>query len=224
MEMKKYAVIVAGGSGTRMGHQLPKQFLQIHGRPLIWYTLTAFLDAYPDLEIILVLPAAHVRTGAAILKDFDLEARVRILVGGETRFHSVRAGLALVTSPSIVFVHDGVRCLLTKALIQRCYETAVEFGSAIPCIGSRDSLRLITENESHALDRDTIKLVQTPQTFHSDWLLPAYASARGSSFTDDAAVVEAMDHQLHLVEGETDNIKITTPMDLVVAEHLLNRP
>lgn len=222
--MKRYAVIVAGGSGTRMGHQLPKQFLQIHGRPLIWYTLTVFLEAYHDLEIILVLPAAHVRTGAVILKDFGLEARVRILVGGETRFDSVRAGLALVTGPSIVFVHDGVRCLLTQSLIHRCYETALEFGSAIPCIDSRDSVRLITENESHALDRSTIKLVQTPQTFHSEWLLPAYAAARGSSYTDDAAVVEAMDHKLHLVEGETDNIKITTPADLILAAHLLNLP
>lgn len=221
--MKKFAVIVAGGSGTRMGQQLPKQFLPIHGRPLIWYTITAFLQAYADLEIILVLPPAHVRTGAAIMKEFAFESRVRISVGGETRFHSVRAGLALVTNPSIVFVHDGVRCLLTEALIHRCFETAVEYGSAIPCIDSRDSVRLLTENESHALDRSKVKLVQTPQTFHSEWLLPAYAAAHGSSFTDDAAVVEARGHQLHLVEGEIENIKITTPIDLVIAGHLLGQ-
>jgi 2-C-methyl-D-erythritol 4-phosphate cytidylyltransferase len=220
--MKKYAVIVAGGIGKRMGTQAPKQFLLLQGRPVLWHTLTIFLDAYEDLDIILVLPEEHMDTGRAILGSTHAHGRIRITAGGETRFHSVRKGLELMGGEeSVIFVHDGVRCLLTKELVHRCYESAVAFGSAIPVIESRDSVRLVTASGNEALERSRVKLVQTPQTFLSTILLPAYAAAYQERFTDEATVVEAAGHMVRLIEGELNNIKITTPADMIIAEQLL---
>ena len=220
--MKKYAVIVAGGSGSRMNSNLPKQFLLLNGKPVLYYTLDTFLKAYNDLQIILVLPAEHIAAGQEIIDAFFDYERIRITEGGRTRFHSVQNGLQLVTEESMVFVHDGVRCLLTANLIQRCYEAALEFGSAIPVIDSKDSVRLITEDGNEALERSKIKLVQTPQTFHSKILIPAYKIDYKDKFTDEATVVEAFGMKVHLIEGEEDNIKITRPVDLTVAEGMIN--
>ena len=220
--MKKYAVIVAGGSGSRMNSNLPKQFLLLNGKPVLYYTLDTFLKAYNDLEIILVLPAEHIAAGQEIIDAFFDYERIRITEGGRTRFHSVQNGLQLVTEESMVFVHDGVRCLLTTNLIERCYEAALEFGSAIPVIDSKDSVRLITEDGNEALERSKIKLVQTPQTFHSKILIPAYKIDYKDKFTDEATVVEAFGMKVHLIEGEEDNIKITRPVDLTVAEGMIN--
>ena len=219
--MKKYAVVVAGGSGLRMGTQVPKQFLLIHGRPLLWYTLNAFLDAYEDLEIVLVVPEEHLETGKTILNSTRAPGRIRMVPGGATRFHSVQNGLRHIREDSVIFVHDGVRCLLTVGLVHHCYETCLVYGSAIPVIDSRDSVRLVSAGGSEAVDRSRVKLVQTPQTFLSKILLPAYDVEYRESFTDDASVVEACDGTVHLVEGEINNIKITTPMDLAIAEKLL---
>ena len=216
--MKKYAVIVAGGSGSRMNSNLPKQFLLLNGKPVLYYTIDTFLKSYEDLEIILVLPEDHIAAGQEIIDAFFDYSRIRITEGGRTRFHSVQNGLQLINEESIIFVHDGVRCLLTPALIHRCYEAAVESGSAIPVIDSKDSIRMITEDGNEALDRNTIKLVQTPQTFHSKILLPAYKIDYKDKFTDEATVVEAFGLKVLLVEGEEHNIKITRPLDLEIAE------
>jgi|SRR5688572_6552770 len=216
--MKKYAVIVAGGSGSRMNSNLPKQFLLLNGKPVLYYTIDTFLKSYEDLEIILVLPEDHIAAGQEIIDAFFDYTRIRITEGGRTRFHSVQNGLQLINEESIIFVHDGVRCLLTPALIHRCYEAAVESGSAIPVIDSKDSIRMITEDGNEALDRNTIKLVQTPQTFHSKILLPAYKIDYKDKFTDEATVVEAFGLKVLLVEGEEHNIKITRPLDLEIAE------
>ena len=216
--MKKYAVIVAGGSGSRMNSNLPKQFLLLNGKPVLYYTIDTFLNSYEDLEIILVLPEDHIAAGQEIIDAFFDYTRIRITAGGRTRFHSVQNGLQLINEESIIFVHDGVRCLLTTALIHRCYEAAVESGSAIPVIDSKDSIRMITEDGNEALDRTTIKLVQTPQTFHSKILLPAYKIDYKDKFTDEATVVEAFGLKVLLVEGEEHNIKITRPLDLEIAE------
>src|SRR5882757_913959 len=169
--MQKYAVIVAGGSGLRMGTQVPKQFLLLGGKPVLWHTLNVFLEAYEDLAIILVLPEEHMETGKAILYSTQAPERIRIVAGGPTRFQSVKNGLRCVEKDSVVFVHDGVRCLLTTALVHRCYEMAVEYGAAIPVIDSKDSVRLVTPEGNTALDRSRVKLVQTPQTFLSRILL-----------------------------------------------------
>ena len=220
--MKKYAVIVAGGSGSRMQTNLPKQFLLLNGKPVLFYTIDTFLKSYEDLQIILVLPEDHVAAGQEIINAFFDYDRIRITEGGRTRFHSVQNGLQLITEESIVFVHDGVRCLLTTDLIHRCYEAAIEFGSAIPVIDSKDSVRMITEDGNEALERSKIKLVQTPQTFHSKIILPAYKIDYKDKYTDEATVAEAFGMKVHLIDGEEDNIKITRPVDLTVAEGMID--
>jgi 2-C-methyl-D-erythritol 4-phosphate cytidylyltransferase len=160
-------------------------------------------------------------TGRAILYSTYAPHRIRMVIGGATRFHSVQNGLKPIREDSIIFVHDGVRCLVTAELVHRCYEKALRFGSAIPVIDSRDSVRLMTATGHEAIDRTRVKLVQTPQTFLSHILLPAYRTEYREAFTDEATVVEAFDCKVHLVEGEANNIKITTPADLAVAEKLI---
>jgi len=222
--MKKYAVIVAAGSGVRMGSVLPKQFLLIHNKPVLWYTLHKFLKSYKDIHIIVVLPAEYYDTGLAICDEMDAVHPIRAIVGGDTRFHSVQKGLSLVEDESVVFIHDAVRCLISPSLIHHCFEETQKFGSAIPCVDAKDSVRLIHATGHKSIKRSDIKLVQTPQTFQSGILLPAYQTQYHEDFTDDASVVEATGYEVHLVEGEQNNIKITTPLDLAIAEELLDPP
>lgn len=219
--MKKYAVIVAGGSGLRMGTAVPKQFLELQGRPVLWYTITAFLDSFPDLEIILVLPHAHLQTGLHLTQTTRDPARVWITEGGETRFHSVKAGLDHIHQHSIVFVHDGVRCLLTPELVRRCYDSAMEKGNAIPAIAAVDTIRVETVKGNEQVDRNKVRIIQTPQAFYSDIIKAAFEQDYEESFTDEASVVERLGVKIHLVEGETTNIKITRPLDILIAEKIL---
>lgn len=219
--MFKYAIIVAGGTGTRMGSATPKQFLLLQDKPVLYYTIKTFLEAYADLQIILVLPEEYTDMGREIIDAYFDYSRIQITAGGETRFHSVQNGLALVERDSIVFVHDGVRCLVTTDLIQRCYDAALEAGSAIPVMAIKDSVRRLKENDSEAVDRNALVTVQTPQTFHSKILLPAFEIDYKERFTDEASVVEAFGLKITLVPGEEHNIKITRPIDLQVAEALL---
>jgi 2-C-methyl-D-erythritol 4-phosphate cytidylyltransferase len=219
--MKKYAVIVAGGSGVRMGTQVPKQFLLLHGKPVLWHTIRVFLRAYEDLEILLVAPEAHLETARTLVNATEAPHRIRIVPGGDTRFQSVRNGVLLIREEAVIFVHDGVRCLLSTELVNRCYEQTLKLGSAIPVVDSRDSVRVVTGESNAAIERSRVKLVQTPQTFLSSVLQPAYAQDYRESFTDEASVVEAYGGKVSLIAGETNNIKITTPMDLVMAEQLL---
>jgi 2-C-methyl-D-erythritol 4-phosphate cytidylyltransferase len=219
--MKKNAVIVAGGTGTRMNTSMPKQFLLLNGKPILYYTLDTFLKSYDDLKIILVLPEEYIAAGQEIIDAFFDYSRIQITAGGRTRFHSVQNGLQLITEESIIFVHDGVRCLLTSALIKRCFTAALENGTAIPVISSKDSVRLITQASNEVIDRERIRLVQTPQTFHSKILLPAFNIDFKDKFTDEASVVEAFGIKVDLIEGEENNIKITTPFDLLLAEQMI---
>lgn len=219
--MKKYAVIVAGGSGSRMGSGTPKQFLLLKDKPVLYYTLHTFLQAYEDLQIILVLPEEYTGAGQEIIDAYFNYSRIQITAGGRTRFHSVQNGLQLIKDESIVFVHDAVRCLLSTELIHRCYEAAMEHGAVIPVINSKDSVRYITGEGNNALERSQVKLVQTPQTFHSKILLPAFAIDYKDKFTDEATVVEAFGIKVYLVEGEEQNFKITLPQDMQLAALLL---
>lgn len=223
--MKKFAVIVAGGKGVRMGSVVPKQFLELHDRPVLWYTLKTFLAAYEDLRIVLVTPAGYRDMAGGLVESLDANARIVLAEGGHERFHSVRNGLDMIkgeASGSIVFVHDGVRCLVSVELIRRCYEQALQLGSAVPAVDCRDSIRLVDdEGGSKPIDRSRIKLVQTPQTFRGDILLEAYAIDHQEAFTDEATVVEVAGHAVHLIEGEMNNIKITMPADLALASLLL---
>lgn len=219
--MKKYAVIVAGGSGKRMGTELPKQFLLLQGKPVLWHTLHTFLTAFDDLEIILVLPQAFIKEGEAIIQSLGHKANITIIEGGATRFNSVRNGLAYVTEESVVFVHDGVRCLVTKELIRRCYDQAVKKGSAVPAVSATDSLRIITGKSTTVVDRTNVRIIQTPQTFLSELLLPAFNTTYAEAFTDEATVFETSGKKVFLIEGDYENIKITRPADLVIAENVL---
>jgi len=220
--MKKIALIVAGGKGSRMNNDIPKQFLLLKNKPVLYYTLKAFTDAYENIEIILVLPEEHISKGQEIIDGYFNHSRIRITAGGRTRFHSVQNGLALINEESIIFVHDGVRCLITSDLIKKCYETAVENGNAVPAVECGDSVRLLTANGNRIVDRNKVKLIQTPQTFHSKILLPAYKIDYKDKFTDEASVVEAYGLTINLIEGEKNNIKITTPADLHLAGILLS--
>ena len=220
--MNKYAIVVAGGTGTRMGANIPKQFILLKDKPVLYYTLKTFLEAYNDLQVILVLPVEYTDMGQEIIDAYFDKERIRITAGGDTRFQSVKNGLQLVEDDSIIFVHDGVRCLLTEDLIHRCYASAVETGTAIPVITSKDSIRIVHEDGNDAIDRNKVMLVQTPQTFHSKILLPAFKIDYKEKFTDEATVVEAYGLKVTLVEGEENNIKITKPMDLLIAEKIIN--
>ena len=215
--MKKYAIIVAGGKGIRMGNNLPKQFILLNNKPVLYYTLKAFLDSYADFQVVLVLPLDYTDMGQEIIDAYFDKSRIRIAAGGDTRFQSVKNGLALVVEEAIVFV----RCLISKELIHRCYEQAVETGTAIPAITSSDSIRIITEEGNEAFDRTNVKLIQTPQTFHSKIILPAFQIDYKDKFTDEATVAEAYGINVSLVEGEESNIKITRPIDLLIAERIL---
>jgi 2-C-methyl-D-erythritol 4-phosphate cytidylyltransferase len=219
--MNKYAVIVAGGTGSRMGSNLPKQFILLKDKPLLYYTLKTFIEAYHDMQLILVLSADYINMGQEIVDAYFDKNRIRITEGGDTRFQSVKNGLTLIDAESIIFVHDGVRCLLTVDLIHRCYETALATGSAVPVMPSKDSVRLLTDENSEPVDRNKVMLVQTPQTFHSKILLPAYQIDYKDKFTDEATVVEAYGLKISLVEGEEMNIKITRPVDLLMAERII---
>lgn len=221
--MHKYAVIVAGGAGTRMGSTTPKQFLLLNDKPVLYYTLKTFLEAFEDLKIILVLPEDYTDLGREIIDAYFDYSRIQLASGGETRFHSVKNGLQLVDKDSIVFVHDAVRCLVTTDLIHRCFENALLTGSAVPAIRVRDSVRLLNEeeNSNEVVDRSKVVLVQTPQTFHSRILLPAFEIDYKERFTDEATVVEAFGLKVSLVPGDESNIKITRPIDLITAEALL---
>jgi 2-C-methyl-D-erythritol 4-phosphate cytidylyltransferase len=217
--MKKTAVIVAGGSGVRMGSAVPKQFLHLKGKPIIWHTVQQFFYAYFDIQIVLVLPASYLLEAATYFEPAQL-SNIQFVEGGSTRFDSVKNGLQKVTEPSVIFVHDGVRCLVTADLIKKCYEEALVFGSAIPAVTATDSIRLITGEAHQVIDRNRVKIIQTPQTFLSSVLIPAFDRPYQDSFTDEATVVEAAGHKVRLIEGEYSNLKITRPQDLIVAETL----
>lgn len=219
--MKKYAVIVAGGAGIRMGGNLPKQFMLLKDKPLLYYTIRAFLNSYNDLQVILVLPVDYTDMGQEIIDAWFDKNRIQIAVGGDTRFQSVKNGLSLIEEDAIVFVHDGVRCLLSQGLIERCYNQALSTGTAIPAIPSKDSIRIVRDEGNEAFDRNKVMLIQTPQTFHSRILIPAFEIDYKDKFTDEATVVEAYGMKVSLVEGEEKNIKITRPVDLLLAEQLL---
>lgn len=220
--MNKIAVIVAGGSGQRMGVPTPKQFLEINGKPLLWHTINAFLEAFAEIELVIVLPEAYLDASKQIAAMFS-SAKIHFTTGGATRFHSVQNGLKyLDTTNSILFVHDGVRCLISPDLIKRCYYQAVEKGSAIPAVAATDSIRIDKGNEdSVVVDRNKVRIIQTPQTFKAELLMPAFAQDYKDGFTDEATVVEAFGQKIFLIEGEHNNVKITRPIDLLIAEKIM---
>lgn len=220
--MDKYAVIVAGGKGQRMGNAIPKQFLPLAGKPVLYHTIKAFKDAFEDIKLVLVLPQDQLSYAQIVLQAFPERIDIAIVTGGETRFHSVQNGLKAVSGNSVIFVHDGVRPLVSADLVQRCFVQAIDKGSAIPAIAVADSMRIIEGDNTRPVDRQNMRSIQTPQTFRSDILLPAFLQGYMEQFTDEATVVEAYGEEVYLIEGERSNIKITTPEDMLIAETILN--
>lgn len=219
--MKHTALIVAGGKGLRMGSELPKQFLPIGGKPVLMHTLEAFHRFDSAIDLILVLPEEQQGYWKQLCEKHRFTIRHLIANGGETRFHSVRNGLALVSGGGLVGVHDGVRPFVSQEVIRRCYDRAATEKAVIPVVDVVDTVRQVTESGSRTVNRDDYKLVQTPQVFDADLLRRAYAQDFKPFFTDDASVVEAMGVPVGLVEGNRENIKITTPFDLKIATALV---
>lgn len=219
--MHKYAIIVAGGKGERMGKETPKQFLELAGKPILMHTIEKFRTTFPEIEIILALPENQISfwEELCVLYEFPFSPK-RVVKGGKTRFHSVKNALALVVEKSIVAVHDGVRPLVSKETIINCFEEAEKKGNAIPVVDVIDSLRFVSKQEgtNQSVTRSCYKVVQTPQCFNSDVLLRAYQQEFDDSFTDDASVVEKLGEKIYLVPGNNENIKITSPIDLSLAE------
>lgn len=219
--MKKYVIIVAGGKGLRMGGDLPKQFLPIGGKPVLMHTLEVFRKYDAMLQIILVLPREQQHFWKQLCEEHHFAVEHTVADGGETRFHSVKNGLALVQSPGLVGVHDGVRPFVSIEVIRSCYDLAEQHKAVIPVIDVVETVRHLTDAGSETVNRNDYKLVQTPQVFDAELLQKAYAQEFTPFFTDDASVVEAMGVPVHLAEGNRENIKITTPFDLKVGSALL---
>ena len=218
--MKKYIIIVAGGKGLRMGGDIPKQFLPVCGKPVLMRTLEAFHAYDASMRLILVLPVSQQAYWKQLCEEYQFELVHEIANGGDTRFHSVKNGLALVEEDGLVGVHDGVRPFVSQEVITRCYEEAASLKAVIPVIGVLETVRHLTEEGSETVPRDQYKLVQTPQVFDVTLLRRAYQQEYTDLFTDDASVVEALGEKVYLVEGNRENIKLTTPFDLKLAELL----
>ncbi len=219
--MKRYAVIVAGGKGLRMGSELPKQFLCIGGKPILMHTLESFHRFDEAMQLILVLPRDHQPLWQTLCEEHAFSLPYRLADGGETRFHSVKNGLALITGEGVVAIHDGVRPFVSSEALHRCFTTAATHHAVLPVIPIVDTVRELTVEGSRTVDRNAYKLVQTPQVFDVTLLKTAYEQPFTPFFTDDASVVEALGRTITLVEGNRENIKITTPFDLKIAEALL---
>lgn len=221
--MKKFVIIVAGGSGSRMGTEIPKQFLELCGKPVLMHTIQVFHDFDPECKIILVLPEDQQLFWNGLCLKYSFSLLHQVVSGGKTRFHSVKNGLSQITEEGIVFIHDGVRPLVSKETLGRCFETAQKSGNAIPVLPVNESLRKQESDKNISVDRSQYFSVQTPQTFRSEQILQAFKQNFDPAFTDDASVAEKAGFAIQMVEGNRENIKITTPTDLIIAEAFLKR-
>lgn len=229
--MNKYVIIVAGGKGLRMGGSLPKQFIPIEGKPILMHTLETFHRWDKEAKLILVLPADHQPYWQMLCRELNCRIPHNIISGGETRYHSVRNGLQLIQeqlkdtdaeTDTLIGVHDGVRPFVAPSVLTACFQEAQKTGAAIPTLPMIESLReRFDDGSSRPVDRSRYVTVQTPQVFQATLLRHAYEQPYTSLFTDDASVVEKMGHSISMVEGNRENIKITTPIDLEIAKALL---
>ncbi len=222
MSANRIVLVVAGGTGLRMGAEVPKQFLPIHGLPILMHTLNVFASIPSVDEIILVLPESQIEQWGSLCTKHHFKVSHTIAKGGETRYQSVKNGLRLVSNPNaLVAIHDGVRPLVSKEVIENFFTAAENYGNANPVVKPVESVRIQEGNNSAITDREKILLVQTPQVFKVSIIKKGYETPYQPSFTDDASVVEFMGANIHLVEGNRENIKITTPLDLKIAETLI---
>lgn len=217
----KFAIIVAGGSGLRMGSKIPKQFLEINGRPILMRTIESFHEYSQEIKLILVLPSTHINTWNELCERYQFHIPVSLESGGDTRFQSVKNGLKLVGDEGLVAIHDGVRPLVDFKMIEVSYKTAERDNSAVAAIPIKDSIRKVSADGSIAANRNAYRIIQTPQTFKANLIKKAYEIEEKEIFTDDASVWEAAGYQVSLYQGNEKNLKITTIQDLVTAEVLM---
>jgi 2-C-methyl-D-erythritol 4-phosphate cytidylyltransferase len=219
---QKSVIIVAGGTGKRMGRDIPKQFIEIGGKPVLMHTLHRFFIFDPEILIILVLPFEHIAKWNLLCSQHRFLIPHQVVAGGSERYDSVKNGLEKIGDNCLVAIHDGVRPLVSIETISKSYELACIYGSAVPSVLVKESLREVVEGQNRPVDRRNFYLIQTPQTFKSSLIRKAYQKPFNPLFTDDASVFEAAGNEVHLFEGNAENIKITTPADLKIAEALLN--
>ncbi len=219
--MDLFAVIVAGGSGKRMGADIPKQFLELAGRPVLMHTIERFKKFNDAIEIITILPENQLRHWLELQEKYSFTIPQTIVKGGSARFFSVRNGLKFVNTPGLVAIHDGVRPFVSIDTIRRCFEAAEKSGNAIPSISPTESLRILTEQGSLPVNRFHVKQIQTPQVFSAELIKKAYLQEYQPDFTDDATVLEKTGEKINLIEGNRENIKITNPEDLLISAALL---
>ena len=216
--LKKYAIIVAGGSGSRMKTDIPKQFIEVGGLPILMHTLRRFKEADENIEIILVLPESQFDYWNELCKNYPTVPH-KLVKGGKTRFQSGLNGLQVIDSEGLVAIHDGVRPFVSTEIINESFRIAAEKGTAVVSVPSKDSVRV----NGLAIDRSTVRIIQTPQTFQISLIKKAFETEELSTFTDDASVAEHAGFKINLIEGNYENIKITTPEDLLWAEEILNK-
>ena len=221
--MKKYVIIVAGGTGSRMNNATPKQFIELKGKPVLMHTIEKFTSAFPDIFVIVVLSKSLNDDWIALSSKHNFKIPYQLADGGETRYHSVKNGLALVPDACVVGIHDAARPLVSRQTILNAFETAEVRGNASPCVPLNDSIRFLKGKDNCAVDRKHYSIIQTPQCFHSDLIKKAFLKAYKPEFTDDASVLEAFGEKINLIEGNRENIKITTEQDLIIAEALMER-
>ena len=217
----KTVIIVAGGTGKRMQADIPKQFIELKSKPILMHTIEVFVKYNHHINIIVVLPENQMVVWKQMCEEHNFNIVHQTIAGGVTRFDSVKNGLELAPDEGLVAVHDGVRPLVSVQTIHRCFEMAERTGTAIPVIDIVESIRKVEENDNEAVDRNLYKAVQTPQVFEAQILKAAYRQDYVPTFTDDASVVEAFGHKISIVEGNKENIKITTPLDLGIGELFL---
>ncbi len=222
MNSIEYALIVAGGKGTRIKSDVPKQFLELLGKPILLHTIESFFEYSEHINIVLVLPKDDFETWHSIVKKYKFERSVQLQEGGATRFQSVKNGLSKIQS-GLVAIHDGVRPLVTKEIINNSFRIAAAKGSAVAAVKLKESIRIAEHDRTKAVDRSLYKLIQTPQTFDVQLIKKAYEMKEDASLTDDASVAEVAGHKISLFEGSYENIKVTTQEDLVIAEALLKK-
>lgn len=218
-----YVIVVAGGSGSRMNTAIPKQFLELNGKPILRHTVEVFRRAFEDVEMVLVLPANAMKIGKEIFADLQLGDKLRFIVGGTTRFHSVKNALDSLPASGWVMVHDAVRPCIDETFLRYLEKCAYEKGNAVPAVAVKDSLRRVEANGTVAVDRSLYRSIQTPQVFATKALKSAFEQAYEPLFTDEATVMEAMGHSIHLCNGLEHNLKITTPSDLELAKQILTK-
>lgn len=219
--MKQYAVIVAGGSGSRMNSEIPKQYLPINGLPVLMHTIKAFYNYNNALSIIVVLPPNDLKLWEELCDAYQFKLPIQVTSGGTTRFQSVRNGLDKVGPDGVVAIHDGVRPIVNKEIIAASFEIAALHGSAIAAVRLKESIRVTDKDQTKMADRSKYRIIQTPQTFQVRIIKEAYQIPEDPQFTDDASVLEKSGHKISLFEGSYKNIKITTPEDLIIAEAFL---